>query len=128
MLWAYGITGRLYGRPPGRGPFGEVGIVRAHPRLRVTDSAGATATRRAALPMLSWGAGWRSGLGGQARWRGVFGELALRSSVFLRERHLYTDPTPPAGSTEEALTDRSWYFGRGAVSSSFYVVGVGRSF
>ncbi len=50
--------------------------------------------------------------------RFVPGRGALRQEL---TRHLFTDPTPPEGSTRESVTYRSWYFGRGKPASQLYV-------
>jgi hypothetical protein len=75
------------------------------------------------VPLADAGLGWRWRVGASR----LLAELALRSHVFLRERHLHADPVPPPGSTDDNITDRSWYFGRGKTSSSFYV-GLGYRF
>ena len=116
------LVGRIYSRAPGRGFYGELGAGHARAALRSTDPAGTVRRDEGELPLLAYGGGVRFG-----RTRGgLFAELGLRSALFARELHLYTDEPPP-GSREERLGERSWFLGGGDASAQLYV-GLGYSF
>jgi hypothetical protein len=116
VLWATSTTIRRYSRTGGRGVYAEIGGGAARMTLRSRVNNAADTTRTATIPMATWGVGTRAGLG---RTR-AFVELAYRSAVPLQTRHVHIDATPPAGSTNDAISYRSWYLGRGKPSGQLY--------
>ena len=122
VLWVYSLSGRYYFRPMGRSFFAEVGVGTSKANLTV-DYGSHSIKKTTSLPLASWGLGWRFG----KKPRGLFGEVGFRNAYALKERHLYTDATKPAGSTNEGVTYHSWYFKKGKSTASLYL-GVGFSF
>ncbi len=121
-LYAPALTGRLYLKPHGRGPFAEAGAAGAVASLTVRQD-GRQVTWRGALPLASWGVGWRFG----RRPRGWFGEMAFRSNYALRTLHLYTDAAAPEESKAGTIAYQSWYLQKGKAYPQLYV-GIGYSF
>jgi hypothetical protein len=122
VLWGASAALRRYTRTAGRGLFAEIGGGAARAALDVTPDGGAAVTRRATVPLASWGVGGRLGIGRSP----AFLEAGLRSVIPLATRHLHAGDTPPSGSTRDYVTYQSWYFGRGKPTSQMYV-GVGLS-
>jgi hypothetical protein len=120
VMWGASAALRRYTRDAGRGFFAEVGGGAARATLDVTPDGGARVTRRATVPLATWGVGGRAGLGRMP----AFVEGGLRSAIPLATRHLHAGDSPPVGSTRELVTYQSWYFGRGKPSSQMYL-GIG---
>lgn len=117
VLWGLSAQLRRYTRDGGRGFYFEGGAGSAKAALRVTDVQGLHTDRAAKIPMATWGVGGRFGIGSTSS----FVEIGYRSAIALRERHLYTDATAPAGSTGDFVTYHSWYFKRGRAMGQPYL-------
>jgi hypothetical protein len=117
VAWAAMGAVRRYARSGARGVFAELGGGAARATLTVTEPGVADVGRRGTVPLAAWGLGWRSG-GPQAL---GFVELGFRNGVGLATRHLYVDGASPPGSTEQAVSYRSWYLGAGQPTSQFYI-------
>jgi hypothetical protein len=122
VMWGASAALRRYTRDAGRGLFAEIGGGGARAALEVTPDGGAALTRRATVPLATWGVGGRLRFGRVP----AFLEGGLRSAIPLATRHLHAGDTPPAGSTRGFVSYQSWYFGRGKSTSQMYV-GVGLS-
>lgn len=116
VLWASSSAVRRYTRAGGHGFFAEAGAGMSQLTLRSRADDDAVTTRKGNIVMATWGAGTRVNLGGARS----FVELAYRSAVPLQTRHLHIAATPPAGSTDEAVTYQSWYLGRAKPTGQFY--------
>lgn len=123
VLWGLSAQVRRYTRAGGRGFYAEAGAGSAKASLRVTDAQGAHTNRSATIPMGTWGVGGRFGIGSSAS----FIEVGYRSAIALRERHVYTDATPPEGSTNDFVTYHSWFFKQGRATGQPYL-GIGLHF
>jgi hypothetical protein len=117
-LWSAALGVRAYtGR--GSGGFAELSASCARLGLRSYDAAGAATDDFALIPLAAVTLGGRL----SQHPSGWYGELGFRIIVSLAERHLYTTPDPPPGSRDAALSERSWFFGRGGRSAQLYVAG-----
>lgn len=122
-LDAFGIGVRRYSRPCESGVFVELAGGQARPDFVVTESTGVLTRRQAQLAVASAGIGTRRHVPNA----GFFLEFAYRHVVPLATVHLYPDELPPAGSTTDFVSYRSWYFKRGRGTGQM-VVGVGLTF
>ena len=122
QILAISISGRVYLKPLGRGLFAELNAGIGRPAL-TTKENGQEKFRSAFLPISGFGIGWRFG----QEPKGIFGEVGLRSTVGLKNIHLYTTDNEPNTHNVNSVSYQSWVFKRGEFSSQIYL-GVGFSF
>jgi hypothetical protein len=75
------------------------------------------------LPVTGLGMGYRLG----KKPKGLFGELGYRSTVALKNAHLYTTDDKPDPNAVGNISYQSWIFKKGKASGQFYL-GIGYSF
>lgn len=117
-LWSAAAGARAY-TGNGRGGFAELSVAVARLGLRSVDEMGDETEAFAHIPIAALTVGGRLA----QHPTGWYGELGFRTLVYLAERHLYTTPTPPPGSRDMALSERSWFFDAGGRSAQLYIAG-----
>lgn len=122
----YGISmgGRYYTRLMGRGFFAEGFGGYSLVKLNTSEnSTGKKIIDSEYLPVTGLGLGYRFG----KKPRGLFGEVAYRATVPLKNVHLYTTNTKPDPQVVDNISYQSWIFEKGKASGQFYL-GIGYSF
>lgn len=122
----YGVSvgARYYTRPMGRGFFVEGFGGYGFTKLTTNQSTSTTILKDTnSLPVSGIGLGYRFG----KKPKGLFGEVAYRATVPLKNVHLYTTDDKPDPENISNISYQSWIFEKGKASGQFYL-GVGYSF
>ena len=122
----YGVSvgARYYTRPMGRGLFAESFGGYGFTQLTTTQSAQTSKLKDTnSLPLAGLGLGYRFG----KKPKGLFGEVAYRATVPLKNVHLYTTDEKPNPENISNISYQSWVFEKGKTSGQLYL-GIGYSF
>ena len=123
-LYGVSIGARYYSGSMGRGFFAEGFGGYGLARLTTTQNTQNKEIKDSDyLPVTGLGLGYRFG----RKPKGLFGEVAYRATVPLKNVHLYTTDDKPDPQSVSNISYQSWVFEQGKASGQFYV-GIGYSF
>lgn len=123
-LYGASVGARYYTRPMGRGFFAEGFGGYGLAQLNTCEcNQGKEIKVREYLPLTGLGLGYRFG----KRPKGFFGEIAYRTTIPLKNVHLYTTDEKPDPQGLDNISYQSWIFEKGKASGQLYV-GIGYSF
>lgn len=123
-LYGLSVGARYYTKPMGRGFFAEGfgGYAYTQVKTRMQDQQKEVRDKDF-LPMTGLGLGYRFG----KKPKGLFGEVAYRSTIPLKDTHLYTTDQKPDPQVLDNISYQSWIFEKGKASGQLYI-GIGYSF
>jgi hypothetical protein len=123
-LYGVSIAARLYSQQMGRGLFAEgfggYGLAKLTTSVNDLDNK---IKADELFPVTGFGFGYRLG----KKPKGLFGEIAYRATIPLKNVHLYTTDEKPDPQGLDNISYQSWIFEKGKPSGQLYV-GIGYSF